>query len=292
MKKSTIANLMLVGVTAMWGLTFPLIHSALSDINPGLFVVLRLSVAALVIVPFVCFRLTKVNTVLLLGCLALALLNTGTYLFQTQGLLTVPASRSAFITGLSVVMVPLFMPFFRQFFPSTKPDLIAYISVAVCLVGLYILTGANLRQLSIGDLWTFGCAVCYALYIIVMQIMSVRERDFALLCFYQIFFCVPFTLPFAHAMPAAQLLQWPVITAVVFCAVFATSLSIYLQSRYQRDTTATKTALIFALEPVFATIFAYFLNDSAITLSTLIGGILILLSIVLRDVWVAMAVQR
>lgn len=283
---------MLVGVTAMWGLTFPLIHTALADINPGLFVVLRLSIAALVIVPFIFFRLTKVSTVLILGCLALALLNTGTYLFQTQGLLTIPASRSAFITGLSVVMVPLFMPFFRPFFHSAKPDFMVYLSVAVCLIGLYILTGANLRQLSVGDLWTFGCAVCYALYIIVMQIMSVRERDFALLCFYQIFLCVPFALPFAHAMPVAQLLQWPIITAVVFCAVFATSLSIYLQSRYQRDTTATKTALIFALEPVFATMFAYFLNSSAITLSTVVGGVLILLSIVLRDIWVVIAAPR
>lgn len=288
MKKSTIANLMLVGVTAMWGLTFPLIHSALVEINPGLFVTLRLAVAALVIVPFVFFRLTKVSTVLILGCLALALLNTGTYLFQTQGLLTIPASRSAFITGLSVVMVPLFMPFFRL----GKPDLLAYLSVVVCLIGLYILTGADLHQLSVGDLWTFGCAVCYALYIIVMQMMSIRERDFALLCFYQIFLCIPFAIPFAHDMPSAQLLQWPIITAVVFCAVFATSLSIYLQSRYQRDTTATKTALIFALEPVFATIFAYFLNHSAITIGTLVGGILIMLSIVLRDVWVVIAAQH
>lgn len=284
MRISTLATLLLVLVTAMWGLTFPLIHSALQFISPGTFVSVRMIVAMLVLLPFVIFRFKNINQFLLLGCVALALLNTATYIFQTKGLTTITAPRSAFITGMSVILVPLFMPLFRM----GNPSKVVLLSVIVCLTGLYILTGANLHHLAIGDLFTFAAAISYALFVIVMQIMSTRVKDYLLLCFFQIAFSVPFAVPFMGATSMTLIQQPVVIISLLFCAVFATNLSIYLQGKYQQHITATKTALIFALEPVFATLFSYFINNTIITFNTLLGGALILLSILLPDSWDAM----
>lgn len=281
MKKSTSANLILIAVSAMWGLTFPLIYNAVAFISPGEFVAARIILASLVIAPFVIMRLVRINRLLIIGSIVLAILNTATYIFQSQGLTTIPASRSAFITGICVVIVPLLMPLFRL----GKPDAIAYSSVAVCLVGLYILTGANLRHLNMGDFWTFDCAITYALYIILIQIMSSRVKDYSLLCFLQISLSIPLALPFAQNLHIGILANKSVLIALVFCAVFATVLSLYLQGRFQQYTTAAKAALIFSLEPIFATIFAYFINHTAITLYTVVGGVLILMSVLLRDVW-------
>lgn len=282
MKNSTIAILALTLVAAMWGLTFPLMHDVMPIVDSGLFVTVRLIFASVVMLPFVIFRFKHTNRFLIIGCIVLAALNTATYLFQTKGLLTIPASRSAFITGVSVVIVPFLMPLFRL----GNPDKFAFISVAICLVGLYILTGADLRNLTIGDFWTLDCAISYGFFIVVMQIMSSRVKDYLLLCFFQVFFSVPLALPFATTFHLNIILQPEVIGTLLFCAVFATTIAIYLQGRYQQYVSAAQTALIFALEPVFATIAAYFINNAAITYSTIIGGMLVLLSIVFRDLCV------
>lgn len=281
MKNSTTAILALTLVSAMWGLTFPLMHDVMSSVDSGLFVTIRLIIASAVLLPFIIFRFRHTNRFLIVGCIILAALNTATYLFQTKGLLTIPASRSAFITGISVVIVPFLMPLFRL----GKPDTLAFISVAICLLGLYILTGANLHHLTIGDFWTLDCAISYGFFIVVMQIMSSRVKDYLLLCFFQVFFSVPLALPFAAMVHLSAILKPEVIGTLVFCAVFATSIAIYLQGRYQQYVSAAQTALIFALEPVFATIFAYFINDADIGYSTIIGGVLVLFSVVLRDVF-------
>lgn len=273
-------NLILVVVTAMWGLTFPLIENAVSLVSPGFFVAIRMLIALLSVLPLLFFYWRETTKFLLWGSLALGLLNTATYIFQSEGLLTIPSSRSAFITGINVVLVPILMPLFGL----GRPDRIAMVSVLICLAGLYILTGHNLQGLSIGDLWTFGCAVTYALFVIIMQIMSARVKNHSLLCFYQILFSIPLALPFVGPMNFSAIMQGPVVMALIFCSLFATSLAIYLQARVQQYTTATNTALIFTLEPVFATIFAYYINGAAITLDTIIGGILIIFSILLREI--------
>ena len=70
----------------------------------------------------------------------------------------------------------------------------------------------------------------------------------------------------------------------MFCAVFATNIVFYLQLRYQKNTSATRAAIIYALEPVFATFFSYFIVHEPITPHTLIGGALIFCSIAINDV--------
>ncbi len=109
------ADLAMLLVTLFWGLTFPLIRSAVSTLEPLVFVGFRFSLALLVFLPLVLFNAKARSGLraaavpgLILGALA-----GGGYITQTLGLTTVGAGRAAFITGLSVILVPLLSPVFR-----------------------------------------------------------------------------------------------------------------------------------------------------------------------------------
>ena len=278
MRKRFIAELYLILVALMWGLTFPLILEAVRHIPPSLFVALRFFVAFFIFLPFLYFGHYSglSNKKVLWAGIIIGVLNLFTYLFQSMGLETIPASRSAFITGSNIVMVPLLMPLFRLGWPRK----IEWLSVIVALVGLYILTGSNLAQLSSGDWWTLGCALAAALTVIAIQWFSMQGLPPFLVAFYQVFFIALVSIGIAINDPWSQALLSPsVIIAVGFCAVFATCLVFYLQMRYQGDTSASRAALIYALEPVFATIFALWINHADLTKNTILGGGLVFLSL-------------
>ncbi len=279
MKLSLKASLMLALCAAVWGLTFPLIANAMKFINPSLFVTLRVMLAAIVFLPFIISRLRYTNKYILWGGVTIGLLTSLTYIFQSIGLMTLPSARSAFITGTNIVFVPLLMPLFRLGYPT----LWGSISALLGLLGLYILTGANLAGLSSGDYWTLGCALAYALLVLCMQWFTLRIQEYRLFAFMQIIFTIPFAAIATHSIDWQSLAHPQVIIALVVCALFATCLVFYWQTKYQQHINPAKAALIFALEPVFATFFAFIINGEKITLDTMIGGGLILFSIVLAD---------
>lgn len=269
------ANAFLILATAFWGLTFPLIHSAVRFVNPNVFVFVRFAIAAIVLLPFV--NLGKTTKPLLWAGLVLGLLNAGTYMFQTIGLETIDPARSAFITGMGVVIVPFLLPFFRLGWPQA----IDFTCGFICLLGLYILTGANLHGISIGDFWTLACAVCFALSVVFVQWVTIHVKNYSLLNFYQIAFTIPVAGLSSVSGNFKGLFHLQVIVALLFCAIFGNAIALFLQLKYQQYSTATKTALIFTLEPVFASIFTFLLGLGIIHFSTIVGGAIILLSLVL-----------
>ena len=281
--RETKAILILILVTVIWGLTFILIQHAVDIVNPVVFVLLRVLLASIGFLPFVYARLRKTHSQLLWGGMLLAFFSAASYIFQSEGLKTIPASRSAFITGTCVVIVPLLAPLFRLARPK-KNELLA---ATVCLVGLYILTGANLAQLSTGAVWTVCGAVAYAITIIILQIISKHTTENMLLSFYMTVFSIlppAMLLPFVDRVPQFTwqvVLNWPVSIALVFCALAATTLVTYLMVTYQKHTTVTKAAVVYTLEPVFATLFAWFIGGQQLTKYLLIGGSLILIGILL-----------
>jgi len=274
---STKAILILIGVTAIWGLTFPLIYAAVEHIDPDMFVLLRFALASIVLLPWIkkSFRLTTRS--ILIGGLILGLLNAGTYLFQTIGLQTVTPSRTAFITSIYVVLVPLLSPLFRL----SKIKFIDIFSALLCLTGLYVLTGGNIHHISSGDLWVLLCALTTAVQIIVLQILTIKIRQYLLLAFFQIFFTLPVTFVIAIGKPLLGLTDPSVIIALLFCGVMATSLALFLQTKYQHYTSANEAALIYCLEPLFAVLFAWIIDGEKITAEIIFGGGIILTAMML-----------
>ena len=273
MKIGTKAIIALIGVTIMWGITFPLIKNAIVYIPSTAFVALRLLIAALLWFPLVWTRLRNTHRTLLLGALVIGLLNSATYLFQTIGLETTSSANSAFITASSVILVPLLSPLFR----TGHLRILDIITALIALLGIFILTGANIHHMTVGDVWTLGCAICYALFIIVLQKIHQKKIDVGLLVFYQILFALPIPLLLSIYNHDVYVFNRTVWVGLLFCSGMATCLALYMQNAYQKYTTVTKAALIYVFEPVFATIFAFFLNEEPVTRNTFLGGVLVLL---------------
>ena len=267
------ANLYFLLVAALWGATFPIIKNSVSQIDPNLFVALRFLLAGIVLLPAILRGLKKSSLKLVYAGLILGVLNSIAYCSQTIGLQYISSARSAFITGLNVVFVPLLGFLFRV----GKLTVMELIGAIISLIGLFVLTGSNVSHLSFGDLVTLICAVAVALSILYMQHVSTNTNEFSLITFYQIMLTCP--LPFMiyatekKVMPHFSL---GVVGAILFCAVLATVVPMFLQAKYQKHTSATMTALIFSLEPIFAAVFSIIFYHEDINQSVVVGGLIML----------------
>lgn len=194
------------------------------------------------------------------------------YAFQTFGLRYTTAAKAGFITGLSVVMVPLGQALFLRRGPERGP--VAGVVLATFGLGLLSLQ-ANL-SVGLGDLLVLACAVGFASHILLVGRFA-PDRQPLQLALVQI--ATVAVLSSAAALTVERPSAWPagnVWFAAAFTGVLATSLAFFLQSRAQQATTPTHTALIFAAEPVFAGIFSFLLIGEVLGPRQVVGGLLIL----------------
>lgn len=275
----------LLVVAFIWGLTFPLIRSAIAHIDSYHFVFYRFMLAAGVFALFALKRRHFTKNEWLLGMLISFVLWIS-YITQTIGMETTSSGRAAFITGMNVVMVPFLAPWFGL----KKPTFVDVLAAVGACVGLLLLTQPDEGGITKGDVWVLLCAFSYALYIILLQKILDRHRvDSVRFAFIQVFgvfvfssLCIPFSKN-ALVIPNSS----PIWIALLFCATFATIGTSWLQTEYQKYTTAQRTALIFSMEPVFAAMFGYFLIAEKMSLQSMVGASVILLSIVFCELWKA-----
>ena len=214
--------------------------------------------------------------------------------FQTTGLARTTPSKSAFITGLVVVLVPLFsiVPALRP--PGARPPRWnAFLGAALAFLGILFLTSPSnlaassslssflpdLSSINLGDLLTFGCSIGFAFHCIALGHVSPRI-PFRPLAILQVGFCTLFmavSLPFierpqVHFTPR-------LIIALVIAAALATAAAFSIQSWAQSILPSTHTALLLTLEPVFAWITSFLLMGERLGLRPTSGAILILIGI-------------
>ncbi len=280
MTNSTRAYLNLLFISLLWGGTFPIIKNAVINIDPFTFVSIRFLLAALLFIIFIIKKLPTLNRQLIISGLILGLLNAATYTTQTIGLKYISASRSAFITGVYIFFVPLIAVLFK----IERFSLLNLCAALLCIYGLYILTGSNISHISYGDILTVICALSCAISIVYLQHISAVHPDYKSLCFYQILFTAP--VPGIIAFKTGhlnELFHLPVIFAFFYCIIFATIFTLYLQTKYQKYSTATTAALIFSLEPVFATLISIFIYGEMMTKNIMVGGAVMLASVILPE---------
>jgi drug/metabolite transporter (DMT)-like permease len=278
----TRADLALLLVTLFWGLTFPLIRNALQELLPHQFMSLRFTLAALVFLPVV--LLSKKARGGLRGALIpgllLGLLAWSSYFSQAIGLQSTGAGRAAFITGTSVIIVPFLSPLFRAGRPS-RGDILAALAATG---GMYLLTDPSGGGIRRGDLWILVCAFTYAIYIHCMQKVLARRPSEVALAFLQIAGVAIFAGAWWPVAGGRVLSLGPAAwIALLFCALFATVGTFWLQARFQGRTTPERVALIFAMEPVFAAIFAYWILAETLALLSVLGAAIILASVVVAE---------
>lgn len=276
-----IADLALIVVTLVWGATFVSVKAAIQFIEPYYFLALRFALAAVILLVIANKRLARLTLPVVMhgGLIGMALF--AGYAFQTYGLQYTTASNTGFITGLSVVLVPIFITITTRQFPGLFPSL----GITIATTGLGLMTINASLQLNYGDILVLFCAVSYAVHIILVGKYS-SEHDPLLLATVQIatvgvisFLAALFT----ESPPTAAGFNPQVWSALLITAVFATAMAFFLQTWMQKFTSPTHTAIIFTTEPVFAALFAYLLGGESFTLRQGLGAGLILTGMLTTD---------
>lgn len=278
MSKKIRADLILLAITIIWGASFPLMKMVLAYVPAFAYLSMRFLLAAAVLVVLFHKSLVKISKrVLLYGCI-IGLFMFGGMAFQVIGLYTTSASNSGFITGLNVVMVPVFAAVMLK----KRPDRASFIGIAVAFAGLFFLSGGLNFDFNEGDFLTFLCAVCWAFQIICIDKFTQTE-DARLLAIIQLIFIGAASSVFWITVDAGKPLaiNGTVIGIILFTAVLGSALAFGGQTIAQKDTTPAHTALILTAEPVFAAIFAMIIpNALGVTempsLIKIIGCLLIL----------------
>jgi len=244
------ALLVLIAVTAVWGVTFVQVKDAVALYPLFAFLAVRFAIASATLAVPAARRLRLLGRRGLgAALLAGALLGAG-YALQTAGLERTSVSATGFITGLQTVLTPLLaLLLFR-----TRVGQAAWIGVGLATIGLALLAGIH-RGSAAGDLLVLAGATAYALQIVLMGRFAPRYDALA-------FTLVEMLVSFAGlAVIAAALGEVTaphgrtVWGALLVTGVFASALAFLAQTWAQRRTTATRTALAFALEPVWAALF-------------------------------------
>ena len=291
------AYTLMVLVVAVWGSTFVLIKGALAHATPAAFNLIRMTLAfAVMAVGYHRYWRGIRRWQVLSGALDGICLATG-YQFQTLGLARTTPSKSAFITGLMVVLVPLLSAIPRLRPPGGHaPRWNAFAGVVLAFAGIILLTapaGASasglagflpdLGSINAGDVLTFGCAVAFAFHCIALGHTSPRI-GFQTLALLQVGFCALFmavSLPFIER----PRVDWTpgLMGALAIAAVLATAAAFSIQSWAQSVLPSTHTALILTLEPVFAWITSFLVTGERLGLIPACGAVLILAGIAITE---------
>jgi drug/metabolite transporter (DMT)-like permease len=283
------AHLLLLGAVFVWGSTFVLVKDALADITPMLFNFVRMALASLCLLFIYRRHIGHIDKrAVLYGAVTGLALATG-YQFQTTGLRLTTPSKSAFITGMSVIFVPLLLAVPRLRPAGTHaPRWNAFAGALLAFIGIIFITapkhGAyNLHSINSGDTLTLFCAIAYAFHVLALAHFSPRMR-FEQLALLQVSFAALFM---AVSMPIFEHphVHWTprVIIALGIAAVFATAVAFSVQSWAQQIIPATHTAVLLTMEPVFAWVTSLVLLGEGLGLRSGAGALLILAGIGLTE---------
>src|SRR5579875_4061465 len=192
--RSLRAHLLLIAVVAVWGSTFVVVKDALSDISPLLFNLIRMVLAFLSLAVIYRGHFGRMNRQALAGGILVGFCLAMGYQFQTAGLKLTTPSKSAFITGLVVVLVPLLsvIPGLRAR-GAHRPRWNAWTGAIAAFIGIVLLTtppgaGFSFRSIGMGDLLTLGCALGFSLHVLALAHLSPRMA-FEQLAVLQVGFC-------------------------------------------------------------------------------------------------------
>jgi drug/metabolite transporter (DMT)-like permease len=213
------------------------------------------------------------------GAVAGVLLFAG-YVLQTVGLRYTTPSKSAFITGLTIPLVPMLAALFDR----KPPRAAELIGVAVATAGLALLTlPADSLRIGGGDLLTIGCAVAFAAHVVAVGHFAPR-LGFQSLTLAQVAISALLAWSTCFWVEPAQARWTPVlVVGLVVTGLLATALAFSVQSWAQQYTTPTHTALIFSLEPVFASVTSFLVAGELLTGRGAVGAALILAGIVMVE---------
>lgn len=287
-KQRVRADAALVICTLLWGTTFVIVKNSLVHVSVFVFLAVRFTLAAILMASFRPRALRRLEKDELLAGAALGFFMFCGYAFQTAGLLYTTPAKSGFVTGSSVVLVPLLLGIFW----GKKLTPWIYGGAIAAAIGLYFLTVPveGIAHLNRGDLLTFVAAAFYATHIILVGEYT-REHGAAALSILQVAACALLAwFGAANASlfglePLRFAFTWELFLGIAICAVFATAVAFSIQLWAQQYTTSSHAAIIFTLEPVFAVITSYVLIGERLTGRSIFGALFVLAGILIAEMF-------
>ncbi len=273
-----IVLLALLLVTAVWGVTFVQVKDAVEIYPLFAFLAVRFAIATGTLAPFGLRRLRSLDRRGVVAGFALGGLLAVGYALQTAGLARTTVSGTGFITGLCVVLTPVTaLVLFRY-----RIETAVWLGVALATLGLAMLSGIKAGSV-LGDALVLAGALAYALQIVLMERYA---PDYDPIAFTLAEMAAAFAGFTAIAVALGDLSVprgWTVWGALLVTGVFASALAFLVQTWAQRRTSATRTALVFAAEPVFAGFFGYVLAGDRLGALGWTGCAVILAGIVVSE---------
>ena len=280
--KEGIADITLLGASIIWGGTFPLIKVALQYSSPFAFLALRFLIAASLLAAIFRREIMSASMGALKAGFIIGVFIFIGYVTQTVGLEYTTASKSGFITGLYIVFTPVLALFIlKTLLPKEQ-----VFAVLLALLGLFLLSGIEITGLHMGygDFLTLISAIAYAFSIVLISKFT-KKYDTSIMATTQILTVwVLCTLLWVVIEPVSLPTSTIVWAAVLFTAIFGTSLAFLAQNFAQKYTSPTKAVIIFTAEPVFAFIFSFLLLGETLSFEGFAGAALIVSGMLLSEI--------
>ncbi|PEG13308.1 EamA family transporter [Bacillus toyonensis] len=285
-KKEWLAPLALLFVSFIWGATFVVVQNAMSFVGPFTFNGLRFLFAGIILlfVQMIFSQKTSkqhIKQSSFAGLIVGFFLCVG-YLLQTFGLLYTTSSKAGFLTGLSIVMVPILSFIFLK----QKATIFVVLGITVATAGLYLLTAADSFQFNIGDILVLGCAIAFAAHILINGFYS-KKISPLLLSTSQVLtvgifssICAFLFEDWENLFSISLWTNHSFLFALFLTSLFATSIAFFIQTSAQKHTSPTRVAIIFAMEPVFAALTGVLVANEQLSMSAIFGCLCIFLGMI------------
>ena len=297
MKKSKYINeAALLFMTLIWGATFVIVKQSLNDTSSMLFIAMRFSLAGIILFFILLYRKQKLIKEAILPGIILGVILFFSFATQTIGLKYTTATKSGFITGSCVVMIPIF----QMIIEKKTPHKGVSIGAVIVFIGILFLSSrgnslANLLKevganFNFGDGMTLLCAVFCAIYIVAIDIIA-PKYNFWMLLFAQIVVVAILSLIASLIFKAAKIEPLRIsftpylIFGVLYTGILATLLTTAIQTKYQKFVSPAKAGIIYSFEPVFAATYAFFLLNEKMSNFGLFGCALIFLGLIVSEVF-------
>ncbi len=282
--KTRNAELLLLLITIIWGATFSFTKIGLEHAQPFQFTTFRFGLALLISFIIwwkIFFKISRKN---LFYGLILGFFYAGGFILQTLGLQYTTVTKSAFITGLSVALTP----FAYKFLEKKNISIYQWIGIVIVVIGLYFFTNPEFGNFNIGDLLTLFSTFFWAFYLVYMNRFTIDIHNFSETIQLVI---SQFILVFIASIIGAMLFEnWhniqinnKLLIALIYNGIIASIILTSIHTSVQKFTTPVKAALIFSLEPVFASIFALFFFNEILKAIEYLGAFLILFGVLVSE---------
>lgn len=269
----------LLFVTVVWGATFPILKLATASLSGVEISALRFLIAAACMAPWVLkVPLHTWRDGAVMGALVLA-----SYVGQAFGLEFISSNRSAFLTSLNVLMVPML-----AWAWGARPDRTVFVAAALACLGIGLMSydgGAHL----LADTTTVLGALAYAAYVLLLSgrsrlhvpIQLAAAQMFCMALMGGVWMFATGGWDRVYTLP--QRLNPELLAGLLYLGVVASAAMFFLQAVAQRYVNANESSVIYAMEPVFAAMFAWVWLSETMTQRAVLGAVIVVGAVVLSE---------